>query len=102
MKKAKPLFLALLFCICFAANSMAGSGLGFGAYPLSKDTLQFGDTLYIRVSITNTDITAYNAIIAFGLKINGIQNVDRDMFPNPLFDSLVSIPGGDSVATLIH
>lgn len=77
-------------------------GIDFGHITLSRDTLRFGDTLNVSLSIINYDSSDFNGLIDFGISINGIQNLSRNILPNPLYDSLVIIPHGDSISTLIH
>lgn len=95
------LYLFLLFSIC-CNHTQAQSSLGFGATTFSKDTLFLGDTLFIHTYLKNNDTNAYTDTVAFKLKINGILNINQNIFPNPLNNQGINLPAGDSLSiTLI-
>jgi hypothetical protein len=77
--------------------SSAASDLGFGAATFSKDTLYLGDTLFISTHLVNYDSVAYNDTISFSLKINGVINVNPNIFPNPFLIQPINIPSHDSI-----
>jgi hypothetical protein len=89
-----PVFILLS---CFGSDLWAQSQLGFGAATLNKDTLNIGDTLFITSYVHNFDTVAYTNFISFGLKINGVQNVNQVLFPNPYYDQVITINPGDSI-----
>ena len=85
---------------CFTATKAAS--LGFGAASFSKDTLHVGEVLHIHSYVVNFDNTGYNNVLSFGLKINGIQNVNQVLFPNPYYDQIVNIGAHDSIVADIN
>ena len=97
-KNYLPAILILLGCIGYKAE--AQSKLGLTLQGLNKDSLYVGDTLKIIATLTNYDTAEYNDIISFGLKINGIENVNQVLFPNPFYDQVVQIPPNSSTSGL--
>jgi hypothetical protein len=97
--KAKNYLSAILILLsCFGYRAEAQSDLGFGAFTINKDSLYVGNTLVITTKLHNYDTTtAYNDLLSVGLKINGIENVNQVLFPNPFYDQVVNLPSGDSV-----
>ena len=91
------LFAVIVMLGCARPLSGYGSQLGFGHAVFNKDTLHIGDTLRITSYVHNFDTTGYNDYISFGLKINGVQNVNQVLFPNPYYDQIVNINPGDSI-----
>lgn len=96
MRLIKPLILTS-FLIGFCSIAEASS-IGFGATTYSQDTLRIGDTLRIYTYIKNYDTNAYNSTLSFKLKINGIQNVNPNLFPNPVQGQQLNLAPGDSLA----
>jgi hypothetical protein len=96
--KAKNYLSAILILLsCYGYKVEAQSKLGFGAFTLNKDSLYVGNTLVISTTLYNyNDTAAYNDLLSVGLKINGIENVNQVMFPNPFYDVMVNLPPGDS------
>lgn len=100
----KPLRYLLLTLLLWCKQSVwaVTGGLGMNTATLSADTLHFGDTLRISTHIVNYSSGTYQDSISFGLKINGITNVNHVLFPNPFLGQTVTIPAGDSIpASLI-
>jgi len=97
MRLRNYLLTLLVLFGCFGSVVRAESQLGFGAATLNKDTLNIGDTLLITSYVHNFDTVAYNDYISFGLKINGVQNVNQVLFPNPYYDQIININPGDSI-----
>ncbi len=87
----------LLLLISFCALAQGQSSLGFGATTFSKDTLFLGDTLFINTYLKNNDVSPYTDTVAFKLKINGILNVNQNIFPNPLLNQGLNLAAGDSL-----
>jgi len=103
MKKGLPPVIGLFFLFCCFATPLAASDIGFGAASFSKDTFQFGDTLFITTSIINYDTAAYYDLVDLGLIINGVENANRNIvITNPLSDQLLSLPPGDSISLKIE
>ena len=96
--RLKNYLFAFVFVLgCLGPVLRAQSQLGFGVATFNKDTLNIGDTLFITSYVHNFDTAAYNNFISFGLRINGVQNVNPVLFPNPYFDQVVNINPGDSL-----
>lgn len=96
MRWIKP--LAVLGCLISMYGSTKASSIGFGATSYSQDTLNIGDTLRIATYIKNYDNTPYNSPLSFKLKINGIQNANTNLFPNPVQGQQLNLNPGDSLA----
>jgi hypothetical protein len=94
MKKVRPLLFTVFACWAFSASAAIDIGLGTTVF--SKDTLPFGDTLHISTFIKNYDTNVFTDSVKFGLKINGIQNVNQNIFPNPIQGQQLNIAPGDS------
>jgi hypothetical protein len=95
--KAKNYLSAILILLsCISYKAEAQSKLGLTLQGLNRDSLYVGDTLEIIATLTNYDTAEYNDIISFGLKINGIENVNQVLFPNPFYDQVVQIPPNSS------
>lgn len=94
--------LLVIIWMAGAGNATRAASLGFGATTFSKDTLHVGDVLHIHSYVVNYDTAAYNNFITFGLKINGIQNVNQVLFPNPFYDLIENIGAGDSIVADIN
>lgn len=94
MKKVRPLLFTALLCWAFSATAAIDIGLGTTVF--SKDTLPYGDTLHISTFIKNYDTNTFTDSVKFGLKINGIQNVNQNIFPNPIQGQQLNIAAGDS------
>lgn len=56
-----------------------------------------GDTLFINTYVKNYDSNPYFDSLSFAIKINGVLNVNQNIFPNPFLGNNVNIPVGDSV-----
>ncbi|MBS1611279.1 MAG: T9SS type A sorting domain-containing protein [Bacteroidetes bacterium] len=97
MKSLKPL-IVLLIALCLGQTAHAASSLGFGATTYSQDTLNLGDTLRINTYLKNYDTATYASTLGFRLKINGILNVNQNIFPNPLQGQQLNLAPGDSLA----
>lgn len=95
MRLMKPLIILTAF-ISLAQLANASS-LGFGLTTYSQDTLQLGDTLRINTYLKNYDTATYASTVTFGLKINGVQNVNPNIFPNPLAGQVLNLGPGDSL-----
>jgi len=96
MKTKNYLSAILILLACYGYKAEAQSKLGFSAFTLNKDSLYVGNTLLINAWLHNYDTVAYNDLLSVGLKINGIENVNQVMFPNPFYDEVVNILPGDS------
>jgi len=94
MKKVRHLLLTVFILGAFGASAAIDIGLGTTVYV--KDTLPYGDTLRINTYIKNYDIGSFTDSVNFGLKINGIQNINRNIFPNPIQGQQLNIAPGDS------
>jgi hypothetical protein len=97
MKAGAKYCISVIVCCVLGMGVKAGSNLGLGVTTLSKDTLYYGDTLYINTYLVNHDLVDYNDNIGFGIKINDIVNVNRSLFPNPYTNLGITIPAGDSI-----
>ena len=97
MKNLNPL-IVIFSLLCFW-QSAGASNLGFGATTYSADTLNLGDTLRISTFIKNYSDTAYTSTLSFKLTINGIQNVNQNIFPNPVQGQQLNLAPGDSLQT---
>lgn len=97
MNSLKPL-IVLLIALCLGQAAHGASSLGFGATTYSEDTLNLGDTLHINTYLKNYDTAAYASTLGFRLKINGIINVNQNIFPNPLQGQQLNLAPGDSLA----
>jgi hypothetical protein len=97
MRLKNYLLTAFVLLSCLGSQLRAGSQLGFGPATLNRDTLNIGDTLSITSFVHNFDTAAYTNYISFGLKINGVQNVNQVIFPNPYYDQIININPGDSI-----
>jgi hypothetical protein len=73
------------------------SNLGFGGMVLSKDTLNYGDTLFISTYLVNFSANPFSDSINIVYELNHVENVDRRMFPNPVQGQLLNIAAHDSV-----
>jgi hypothetical protein len=97
MRLKNYLFAAITMLGCAWPFAGAGAQLGFGPAVFNKDTFNIGDTLRITSFVHNFDTATYHDYISFGLKINGIQNVNQVLFPNPYYDQVININPGDSI-----
>jgi hypothetical protein len=99
----KKIRCAILLIACFIALLPANaSDLGIGATTFSQDTLQYGNTLIINTYVVNYDAVAYSGIIDITYELNGEENIDEKIFPDPLAGQLLTIPAHDSLPVLIH
>lgn len=87
----------LLLLAGFISSYCGAQSLGWGNTTFSKDTLQLGDTLFINTYLKNYDSVAFSDTVSFGLKINGVVNVNQNLFPNPFVNQGINIPVGDSI-----
>jgi hypothetical protein len=95
--------VALLFIgLQMVFSSAIASNMGLGRCFLSRDTLQFGDTLIITSMLINHDTVAYQGTVKLVYKLNGVENIDEKIFPNPLSGQFINLPVGDSLPVLIH
>lgn len=97
MKRIGLRFITLQILLLLAGFTVKGQGLSFGRTTLSRDTLQYFDTLTVSSSIINTDTASYYGTIDFLFKLNNQQNEDAQIFHNPFAGQLVQIPAGDSL-----
>jgi hypothetical protein len=89
-------------CLLGIAQQTSASKLGLGTTVISADTLNFDDTLLITTYIVNYDTASYNGTINLAYKLNGIENIDPKLFPQPLNGQTLSIPAGDSLQLIIQ
>jgi hypothetical protein len=96
----KKSILLLLFLILTVSITRAGN-LGMGVTTFSQDTLQYGDSLVIHTSVINFDSMPYYGLIDFYFELNGVRNLNTNIFPNPLSGVLISLGPGDSIPLTI-
>jgi hypothetical protein len=94
--------LLLLIGLCFTCVGAFASNIGLGHTTYSKDTVGFGDTLIITTSIINYDVNLYQGTVNITYQLNGAQNIDDKIFPDPLSGQVVNLPPGDSLPVYMH
>lgn len=96
---------SLFFLTCFillTLRTWAGANIGFGYTTVSGDTLKPDDTLVINTSLINYGPGTFSGTVGFNFAINGVQNVNRSIFNDPIQDQTIRIEANDSFPLEFH
>jgi hypothetical protein len=92
--------LTILLKTCLGARAEAI--IKFGTVTISTDTVNHNDSVFVDTWLQNTGNQNYHGTISFGFAINGVRNVNPNIFNNPYKGQTIDISPGDSLPLQFH